>query len=254
MKYQSTSRFSKTIDYYDRFRPGYPKELIAFLQKEIKLKPSHVIADIGSGTGKLSSLFLERKNKVYAVEPNQDMRDFAERNFSQDENFISIDGTAEATQLPDHSVDFITVAQAFHWFNYSKFRMECQRILKPGGWVLLIWNKRVDEKSSFMKSYNEFLNQFATDYQKVNLRYVDHEIFKSFYGHSDYKLYTIEHSQSFDRKGLDGRYLSCSYAYDSTHSQHEEAMSTLRQIFDQFNVEERVNMWYRMELYYGQII
>ena len=253
MKHQSTTRFSKTIDYYDRYRPGYPKSIIQFLQKTLQLSPDAVIADIGSGTGKLTRLFLENDNKVYAVEPNEAMRGFAKQVFDEAPNLISTDGTAENTTLPNQSVDIVIAAQAFHWFDYLAFKRESQRILKPGGWVLLLWNKRIDEKSAFMEAYNDFLNTYATDYQKVNLRYVDHEIFKIFYGHDAYQLFTTEHFQTFDQSGLEGRYLSSSYAYHADHPEHRLAMNALKAIFEHFEKEGVVNMWYRSELYYGQL-
>ena len=210
MSYQSTTRFSKTINYYDRYRPGYPEDIIHFLQQELGLTTNSVIADIGSGTGKISSLFLKNYNKVYAVEPNEDMRSFAAELFNDDKGFISVAGTAENTSLLNQSADIVVAAQAFHWFDYEAFHKECKRILKPGGWVILIWNKRVDDRSDFMKAYNDFLNNYATDYQKVNLRYVDHKIFQGFYGHENYQLFTCDHAQVFDQEGVEGRYLSCS--------------------------------------------
>lgn len=253
MPHQSTTRFSKTIKYYDWYRPGYPNDIIQFLKKELNFSTSNIIADIGSGTGKMTKLFLENNNKVYAIEPNKDMRNFASELFKEYQGFVSIEGTAENTTLSSQSVDMIVVAQAFHWFDYKAFREECQRILKPGGWVVLIWNKRIDDRSTFMKSYNDFLNNFATDYQKVNLRYVDHKIFQAFYGHENYQLYTCEHAQVFDLNGLEGRYLSCSYAYHATHPEHKLAMNRLGEIFQAFQEDDRVQMWYRSEMYYGMI-
>src|SRR5258705_12626233 len=94
-----TQRFSSRVDNYVRFRPGYPDELIDSLRTENGLTEQAVIADVGSGTGKLTELFLRHGNSVFAVEPNQEMREAGERLLAHFPGFTSIHGTAEATTL-----------------------------------------------------------------------------------------------------------------------------------------------------------
>src|SRR5438876_6048912 len=135
-----TQRFSNRVENYVRYRPGYPKEVLTLLKAECGLKADSIIADIGSGTGILAELFLASGNRVFGVEPNREMREAGERLLQAYPRFTSIAGTAEATTLPNQSVDFITAGQAFHWFDRAQCLREFERILRPGGWVVLVWN------------------------------------------------------------------------------------------------------------------
>src|SRR5262249_44040345 len=137
-----TRRFSSRVENYVRFRPGYPKEIITMLKSECGLNSQSVIVDIGSGTGKLTELFLENGNPVFGVEPNQDMREAGERLLKSFPNFKSVGATAEETTLPNACAEFIVAGQAFHWFDRARCRKEFGRILRPGGWAVLVWNDR----------------------------------------------------------------------------------------------------------------
>ncbi len=112
-----TQRFSSRADYYAKSRPRYPRTLLDFCRTNLGLKPENPIADIGSGTGILTELFLQNANPIFAVEPNEPMRRQAEKSLAQFNNFHSIPATAEAITLPAQSVDFILAGQAFHWFD-----------------------------------------------------------------------------------------------------------------------------------------
>src|ERR1700684_3939260 len=101
---QSTERFSSKADNYERYRPHYPPSIIQFLQDKIGLNSNWIVADIGSGTGISTKLFIENNNTVYAVEPNEAMRKKAEQSFSGNQKFISVDATAENTSLEDNSI------------------------------------------------------------------------------------------------------------------------------------------------------
>src|SRR5688572_11145173 len=153
----SATRFSNRVDDYIKYRPGYPGAIVDFLTAACGLTPAAVIADVGSGTGILSELFLKQGNRVFGVEPNQEMREAAERILAGYPSFTSVAGSAEATSLPAQSVDYITAAQAFHWFERERARAEFERILKPGGWVLLLWNERRTDTTAFLRDYEELL-------------------------------------------------------------------------------------------------
>ena len=129
------NEFTGKATVYDKARPGYAPAALDFISGLIA-PPCPAIADIGAGTGKFTSLLLERFGCVYAVEPNADMRS----KLPVLDNLRVMDGTAEATNLPDQSVDAVTCAQAFHWFDGEKFKQECQRILKPGGRIFVVYN------------------------------------------------------------------------------------------------------------------
>src|SRR5580698_5790113 len=151
----STSRFSDRVENYVRYRPGYPPEVLEKLKCECGLTSGHPIADIASGTGIWTRMLLENGNRVFGVEPNAEMRAAGERLLAPFANFTSIAGTAEATTLPDDSLDFISAAQAGHWFDRAKARQEFVRVLKPGGWLVLLWNERVTDSTAFLRDYED---------------------------------------------------------------------------------------------------
>jgi SAM-dependent methyltransferase len=153
----SVARFSNRADNYARYRPGYPLGVMDILRNQCGLTDASVVADIGSGTGILSELFLRNGNTVFAIEPNAAMRQVADRLLGEFPNFLSIDATAEATTLDASSVDLVTAAQAFHWFDRDRARKEFARILRPGGWVALIWNERRLDSTAFLRDYEQLL-------------------------------------------------------------------------------------------------
>lgn len=248
----ATSRFSRTIAHYIRYRPGYPKDVLAFLKRELNLSSASVVADIGSGTGKSSELFLQNSNVVFAVEPNPDMRRAAEQLLHPFPNFKSINGAAEATTLPAQSIDFIVVGTAFHWFEPKATRQEFQRIIKPEGSILLMWNVRNNERSDFMPAYEDFLLNHATDYKLVREVYHSTAEFDDFFGNKHWQRKNFVNSQVFDFEGLLGRYLSCSYAFPENHVHFADAKAALRVIFDEHQENETVTLWYDTALYYGK--
>lgn len=133
----SIENFTGKAEDYAKGRPGYPKAAIDTI---VGLAPKGaVFADIGAGTGKLTVKLAEHEYTVFAVEPNADMRKQLAITLAYFSNIKIIDGTAETTTLPDHSVDILTVAHALHWFNLDAFRTECCRIVKPGGLVMAIY-------------------------------------------------------------------------------------------------------------------
>lgn len=251
-KIQTIQRFSYRVKNYANYRPGYPYEIIPLLREKISLTHESIIADIGSGTGKSAEPFLYNKNKIYAVEPNDEMRWEAEREFGEQPNFISIPGTAEATELLSGSVDIIIAAQAFHWFNPVESRKEFTRILKRNGWVVLIWNER-DNNQPFLKEYDNFLINNSVDYQEVNHRNVDESILNNFFGNDAYQTEKLSYYQAFNFNGLKGRYLSCSYAYTEVHPMFNNAMRNLKNVFGQYQKKGMVKMDYITTVYFGQL-
>lgn len=248
-----TERFSSRVENYIKYRPGYPKAIIELLQKECQLTDASIIADIGSGTGILTELLLKNGNPVYGVEPNQEMRAAAERLLSGFAQFHSVPATAEATTLPDKSMDLITAGQAFHWFDCGKARQEFLRILKPQGWIALIWNDRNISAHPFFKAYEQLLKTYATDYEAVGHKHTDTELFGSFFGAGAFKVATFPNEQVFDYEGLQGRLLSSSYAPEPGHPKHVPMLEELSAIFKQYQMNGKVTFQYDTVVYYGQL-
>jgi len=246
-------RFSNRVTDYIRYRPGYPPELLPLLQKWCGLRADHQIADIGSGTGFLSKVFLDFGNRVYGVEPNAEMRAAGEELLRGYSNFISAAGSAEATTLPSDSVDFVTVGQAFHWFPQPATREEFHRILRAGGRIVIIWNERLTDDTPFLREYESLLLRFGTDYAKVSESYPRAEQMLAFFHPNEFTSHALPNLQEFDFEGLSGRLRSSSYAPAPGHPQFEPMMEELRRIFDQHHKDGTVRMEYRTRVYAGKL-
>src|SRR5215217_4337303 len=193
----TVQRFSNRVANYVKYRPGYPPEVLDLFKNQMGLTGESVIADIGSGTGLSAKVFLENGNTVYGVEPNAPMREAAEEYLKAFPNFISHEGTAEKTNLDDASIDFVTAAQAFHWFDSGKTRNEFTRIVRRGGYVALIWNERQLNTTEFLREYELLLKKHANDYDKVRHENIDQEKLGGFFG-SDFERATFSNEQIFD--------------------------------------------------------
>lgn len=252
MMADSTRRFSSRVDNYIRYRPGYPPAILDLLKAKCGLTGGSIVADIGSGTGILTELFLRNGNPVFAVEPNREMREAAERLLGKYPNFESVSGTAEATTLEDQNINFITASQAFHWFDREPSRREFVRVLKPGGWVVLIWNERV-LTGPFAKAYEHLLRTFATDYEEVNHKHADAKAIGLFFGMNRYEMATFPNRQIFDPEGLKGRLLSSSYAPEPGHPQHAPMLGALNRLFLEHQTGGNVVFEYDTLVYYGHL-
>ncbi len=247
-----TLRFSARVENYIRYRPGYPRQVLETLRDKCGLRPHSVVADVACGTGIFTRLLLENGNRVYGVEPNREMREAADRLLADHPNFTSVNGTAEATTLPDHTFDFATAAQAAHWFDLPKAREEFARILKPKGWAVLIWNERSTQASPFLRAYEQLLLTFGTDYEKVRHEYTSDNI-AEFFNPTPFASHVFDMRQDFDYHQLEGRLLSSSYAPMKGHPNYEPMLQELRRIFEEHQENGRVGMEYFTRLYYGQL-
>ncbi len=249
----SIQRFSSRVSNYVKYRPTYPQLIFDLLKSECDLTSDAVIADVGSGTGILSELFLRHGNQVFGVEPNREMRAVGERLLKDFSNFKSVDGTSERTTLPNASVDFVTAGQAFHWFDREKSRVEFARILEPGGWVVLVWNDRLTDSTPFLAAYENLLLTYGTDYETVNHRQIDDAIVNDFFGASGCRLSVMKNEQVLDFEGLQGRLLSSSYVPEAEHPNYDAMLRELDLIFRQYAKDERVAFDYETKIYYGQL-
>lgn len=248
----NTERFSNRVANYVLYRPHYPAAIIEFLEKAGLLKKKTVVADIGSGTGISSELFLQNGNVVYGIEPNQEMREAAENIFRDNPNFKSINGTAEATTLPSQSVDLIIAGQAFHWFEREAAKREFQRIARPGANLVLMWNDRKTD-SPFQEAYEQILFDWAPDYEKVTHRNIEREDINSFFAPAECKVASFPNVQHFDWEGLKGRLLSSSYAPLPGHPNYEPMMEALKGIFHRFSPQGKVVFECDCRLFYGTV-
>jgi ubiquinone/menaquinone biosynthesis C-methylase UbiE len=247
-----TARFSDRVENYVRYRPGYPAEVLELLRTECGLKPSHIVADVASGTGIFTRLLLQNGNPVFAVEPNPEMREMGLHQLDAYDRLVSVAGTAEETTLRSASVEFVTSAQAAHWFDLPRARAEFVRILRPEGWCILIWNERRTASTPFLREYENVLLTYGTDYKDVR-----HErttaMIHEFFAPIAYQERTFNLCQRFDYEGLAGRLLSSSYAPLDGHPSHAPMMRELQRLFHGHAKDGEIEFEYDTRVYYAQL-
>lgn len=247
-------RFDGLGGIYNRFRPSYPREMIEFLIESGIINGESAVADVGSGTGKLTAVLLSEVKTVYAVEPNFDMRKNAEADLKSFPNFVSVDGTAENTTLENNSVDCVTAAQAFHWFDRESFKKECKRILKPNGKVVLIWNSRDGESPLVQK--NESLNRkYCQNFKGFsnNMRAaMESGDFSDFFK-GEYQEKIFDFPIEFNEEGFIGRNLSSSYAPKEDEENYQGYVKALKELFSEFSKDGRLIMPNLTRIYLGSV-
>jgi SAM-dependent methyltransferase len=247
------NRFSNRVADYLRYRPHYPEGVLDFLRLHSHLSPAHTIADIGSGTGFLSELFLKNGNPVFGVEPNREMREAGEEYLAGYQGFTSINGSAEATTLLDSCADFVTVGQAFHWFKPQPTHSEFARILRPDGWVAIVWNDRTLSTTGFAVSYEALLVRFGTDYSRVRDSYPQKKDIRAFFGHEKFLTRELPNFQHFDLESLRGRLRSSSYVPTEGDPNFLLMMAALDTLFAAHQQDGRVLMEFSTWVHLGQL-
>ena len=238
---------------YVRYRPTYPDGVVQTLVEEGALTPSSAIADVGSGTGISSELFLRHGYEVYGVEPNDDMRAAAESLLSAYPRFHSIAGRAEATRLPDSSADLVLAAQAFHWFDTVRAREEWVRILRPDGHAVVMWNSRRTGPAPFLCGYEALLQEHGTDYREVRRRNQDPSRLEALFDAGTHRTRTLANEQSLDLEGLTGRLLSSSYTPAADDPRRGPMLDALKRLFEAHNESGFVRLEYDTEIHIGRI-
>ena len=247
----SVERFSNRVANYVKYRPDYPREIIAYLSEHAGLTPDDRIADVGCGPGISSRMFLENGNRVVGVEPNDTMRAAAIECLKEYPNFTVLNGTSNATGLEAGSIDLVVAAQAFHWFDPQETRAEFGRILKPEGGVVLMWNERQLDSTLFLREYEEFLVTYSTDYSVVRHENITTEELDNFF-RGPYSKATFANVQVFDLKGLKGRMLSASYMPDPGHMSYTEMIESLAALFAKHEQNGRIEIFYDTNIYYSR--
>ena len=222
----ATSRFSDRVENYVRYRPGYPPEVLRCSEERVWLG--------AQPCGRRHRLGHRHLDSHAAGEWQSRLRSRAQCRDAQGgrasaggfPKFTSVAGTAEATTLADHSVDFVTAAQAAHWFDRERARREFVRILKPGGWLVLLWNERLTDSTAFLRDYEQLLLTYGTDYEDVRHERTTDAV-NEFFDPAPFQERVFEMRQEFDYAGLEGRLLSSSYAPGPEHPKHAPMLREL---------------------------
>ncbi|MCK9857118.1 class I SAM-dependent methyltransferase [Paenibacillus sp. ATY16] len=249
----SKERFSDRVDQYVKYRPSYSDEVIQYMYGTIGLTPESSIADVGAGTGIFTRLLLEKGSNVTAVEPNPDMRQAAVEQLSGYPKFQAAPGSAEETGLADDSVDFIVCAQSFHWFDRTAAKAEFNRILKPGGKAVLIWNSRLTTGTPFLEGYDRLLRTYGIDYEKVGHKNISQDALTPFFKDGELHKATFPLLSLLNFEKLSGRMSSSSYMPLPGHPNHEPLMAELRKLFDATEKNGLISFDYETEIYWGEV-
>lgn len=248
----STEKFNGIANEYAQSRPDYAAEFIDCLFDKYGFSASSVIADIGSGTGKFAKQLLDKECKVICVEPNTDMRFAAEKDLCKYPNFKSVEGSAENTILPDNSVDYITAAQAFHWFNTKKFKAECSRIIKPKGQAFLVWNTRNNDALINQELYRVY-SEYCPDFKGFSGGTKPHDNrIKEFFDNK-YEYITFDNPLYYDREKFINRSLSGSYSLKKGDYNFSLYIEEISKIFDKFEVDGIVKIENNTVAYVGTV-
>ncbi len=239
---KNAERFTGRVEDYERYRLRYPAEVIRVLARRCGLRREDMVADVGAGTGMLAEPFLEHGNAVIAVEPNGEMRAACEKLASAWPGLTVTNGTAEKTGLADASVDIIAVGRAFHWFDLERTRPEFQRILRPGGRVLLVSNSRVRDDSPISVAYEGLLREHGTDYAENRERYEIAPKVAEFFAGGELLHEEIPGEQKLTLEELIGQTQSYSVAPPPGHPKDDGMQQALRKFFSEWQKDGVVVM------------
>ena len=246
-KIDPKKRFSSRVENYIKYRPSYPLKIIDFLKEKRILAEYTVIADIGSGTGILTKLFLDNGNQVYGIEPNKDMREAAEKILQVYTKFSSLEGSAESTGLEENCIDLIIAGQAFHWFDVEEAKREFKRILKPNGNIALIWNNRGKAGTDFNSSYENFILKYGTDYREIKRNDGNVDLF------FNYQKETFYNFQELNFTSFKGRVLSSSYISLVDNPIFTKMILELEDLFKKHQRNGIIRIEYDTEIYLGKL-
>ena len=245
-----TNRFDGKGELYAKARPKYAAELFAYLKNSLNIRQDSIFADIGSGTGIFTEQLLHCGYKVFAVEPNGDMRRKAEEKLSGNSRFTSVGGADRDTGLPEQSVDHIVTAQAFHWFDVDAFKKECRRILKPNGTVMIVYNTR-EESAACNKALADLHRRYCPQFEGFSKGMNEEKCRAFFDGRCE--IFRADNSLTYDRGGYVSRVLSSSYSLREGDENYAEYLEEINKLFDMFAIDGAITVPMFTVAYIGSI-
>lgn len=251
----SRDLFSGKFANYSKYRPGYPQGILKLMEEHIGLTTGTVVADIGSGTGIFSRLFIENGNTVYGVEPNDEMRHYSSVSFRAHRGFHSVNGTGENTGLKDNSIDLVVCAQAFHWIDPDSAKEEFRRILGDKGHVALIWNDKTLDENTFNSEYESIcrrFKRFRPKYNSSGKSLIDHNVLINFFK-GEYESLELENHQELTFEGVLGRYSSASYAIGPGATGYESLVTEMEEAFRKHQTGGLVRIQYITKIFLGTV-
>ncbi len=244
--------FSGKTEAYAKHRPTYPKEVLEVLSDKYQFNSKMFVADIGSGTGILSRMFLENGNTVTCVDPSDEMLDKAREELKEFPNVQFVRGHAESTGLKDGSVNLIAAGQSFHWFKPDKAKVEFKRILRGPNVVAMIWNDREESINSFNAEYERICRKYSPKYHSTGSMSVSEEAISDFFGWS-HDYYEFKNNQELDLDGIIGRYSSASYSIPKSDENYRSLVTEFTEAFSAFSSNNKVTLKYNTRMFVGHL-
>lgn len=226
--------FCKKEDYYDKYRPGYHKEIIEILEEKYGLNNNSIVADYGCGTGKFIDLVSNYVKKAYGIEPNIDMFNKAKEKCRK-ENITFLNEGAESTSIEDGCVDFAFAVHSFHYFKKDKFLKELQRILKESGYFSIIWYDYIDENNEFSKEWQKLVYEKKNFSDNHNIKEDRTSIFDGLFNQYEFVV-----QEKYDLEGLLGLGLSISSTPLPRDEDYEEFVEKVDKIFNKYSRNNQV--------------
>lgn len=233
--------FTTKAEKYSKYRPGYPEELIKFLIQSTHLQNDSVVVDIGCGTGILTKQLLDHGIKTIGVEPNKEMYDQAKANLKGYDCQI-VYASAEHTQLNSHIANLITVAQALHWFDLSKFIYEYHRLLKTDGQVAILYN-HMDKNDMKVAKFLDIHRTLCPTYCGFSKGINNHEdIYSEMFGENGFITTEFKNNQVLSYEEYMGYVESLSYSLEPKDKNYQKYKNALNEIFDTYSILGRIEL------------
>jgi ubiquinone/menaquinone biosynthesis C-methylase UbiE len=249
----NTKRYAGRVDVYRRYRARYPREVFDFVREHCGLTAASVMADVGSGTGMLAEVFLENGNRVFAIEPNAEMRDVCKELEALYSGLRCIDGMAEATTLPEHSVDIVMAGRAFHWFNQEQCRPEFLRILRPGGWVMLVNLARSTGPEPLLRDFQDLRMKYGLDYAETVAQFDMDAACRKFLARAEIRSAEFPVIQKLSYEELEGQTASFSVMPQPADAAYPAMQRALRDYFTRYHSGGTVLVPMDCTIYVGQL-
>lgn len=248
----NTQKFNSLANDYTAGRPDYADAFVESLYSKYGFSEQSVISDIGSGTGRFAKQLLQKGSFVYCVEPNDDMRNTAIEELSGYKGFSAINGNADETKLKEESVDFITTAQAFHWFDVDSFKRESRRILRNDKMVFLIWNVR-DMTGGINQDSFKIYSKFCPNFKGFNGGIKKDDIRIRRYFDDSYEYVEFDNPLYYSKDKFISRSLSGSYTLRKEDKNYSEFLNELNELFEKYAQDQMVAMGNKTVAYIGRV-
>lgn len=237
------TRFTGKAENYFKGRPDYPSAFMDYLYQEMKVKKTDVIADIGSGVGKISRLFLEKGNTVYCVEPNREMRMISDELLNHYKHYIPLAKTAEDTGIQSDSVNYIFCGNAYDYFDRRLTKPEFKRILKKGGKVIIAYHGA--QNTAYLEEFGALVSKYGKESNKRDYRkiFADGSCIEKEFSHSFMESYEdfVAGCRSHSRVPIEGTENDALY------------LKGLEEIFKRYEKDGKIETAFKLKIQIGDV-